>query len=1157
MLARVSGGNSGIAEYLESGMKNGRDFTRDELDNRQVIEGDLSLTNDIINSIEDKGQDRYLHITLSFREDFVAEETLKAVVEDYKSMLLTAYKDDEFNFYAEAHLPKIKAIQDRKTGEMVDRKPHIHLVIPKTNLLNGNSLNPVGLYDKNVKYFEAIQEKINSKYNLESPKDFIRQNDDHQSEIVSRIKGDFFNEKQGLVKKDILYKVQSENITSMDEFRSVVETYGQVVTRNAGKKNEYIAVKIGDDKKFTNLKSPVFSKEYIERRELKLDRPSPKQIETRLETWQSIASREIKFVANATPKFREAYRISSNEEKRELLNNREAAYEQRYRNKHLQKSGGRERNNQSSINRITRANISRYSHGLPSMPERNVVYGVRGKEYASEQTERVLHDHEVSDMANRRQEKYQRPELRRFDNDQRTGGLNTANLESQVYRKEIEANIANAERGHFSDIRKNLEPARLLNTLSVSHGLNPDNHSISFAKDGSARIGTGKLNLNVSDFLTKHMNMPWSEAKEILNKCYQEQKDQQPVHDKVKHDPEQWKLYTKEYRPRFNEEIKSMRSELRATISSLKSNSFKEYQHDRSRIYETIKTPLDRKAALSMLLVERLKRDELIKEYRERTQNTISAIYRRPEAEKYNDYIHSKGENMGIADSLKKHIPWKEEENSIVKGDMQINIEDNIKNIEKEDKFLKEKAEKLRMNDLVASKKSKGIVHYKSQKDGSLVFEDRGDRIIFSRKELEKEKIALGLEVATAKYGNELKLTGNEQFKKMVVEVAAEKGLNIILKPEKYQEMLVQMKAELAAQKETEKDNPENSVAPEELAIAKGNMAEQQPVASSEESSPASAENEATEATPASAENEATEVTTASAENESTEAEPDLEQEAFLRDEERELAYVEIKQTVAKEMYGQQDSALSDQQIAAVEKEAQQILNARVVEKGISEIEAYYEIGREKFSTYDGQMVTSAEVISDGAGKYNVALINEETGGRPELIANIKVSDEQLKHITGKDFAELTSTQDDLIEVGIPSGTHIDSKMLDKVLINEASEDIPDSRPMNDSTVEKSPLVIEYSYTGEGNKFVMSIDGKPAADVIKQQPEVIDALSKNSYLKQFSREELASGVIDETGKGRALDDVIDHEGNSVKAELEANNQASNQKEQQQDKGMEM
>jgi hypothetical protein len=56
MLSRVSGGNSGIAEYLETGIKNGRDFTRDELDQRVVLEGDLAITNEIINSIEDRGQ---------------------------------------------------------------------------------------------------------------------------------------------------------------------------------------------------------------------------------------------------------------------------------------------------------------------------------------------------------------------------------------------------------------------------------------------------------------------------------------------------------------------------------------------------------------------------------------------------------------------------------------------------------------------------------------------------------------------------------------------------------------------------------------------------------------------------------------------------------------------------------------------------------------------------------------------------------------------------------------------------------------------------------------------------------------------------------------------------------------------------------------------
>lgn len=40
-------------------------------------------------------------------------------------------------------------------------------------------------------------------------------------------------------------------------------------------------------------------------------------------------------------------------------------------------------------------------------------------------------------------------------------------------------------------------------------------------------------------------------------------------------------------------------------------------------------------------------------------------------------------------------------------------------------------------------------------------------------------------------------MTGNDKFKQMIVDVAAEKGLDIILKPEAYQALLQQKKEEL------------------------------------------------------------------------------------------------------------------------------------------------------------------------------------------------------------------------------------------------------------------------------------------------------------------------------------------------------------------------
>lgn len=94
--------------------------------------------------------------------------------------------------YAEAHLPKIRHIQDNSTGELVERKPHIHIVIPKVNLITEKFLNPVGDVTKGhtIEQLDAIQEFINNKYNLDSPKDYPRKDADY-GKIISRVKGIF------------------------------------------------------------------------------------------------------------------------------------------------------------------------------------------------------------------------------------------------------------------------------------------------------------------------------------------------------------------------------------------------------------------------------------------------------------------------------------------------------------------------------------------------------------------------------------------------------------------------------------------------------------------------------------------------------------------------------------------------------------------------------------------------------------------------------------------------------------------------------------------------------------------------------------------------------------------------------------------------------
>ena len=51
MLIRPKGGRDGIKKYLEHGHKEGREHTRDELDERVRLDGDLDFTDSIIQSM--------------------------------------------------------------------------------------------------------------------------------------------------------------------------------------------------------------------------------------------------------------------------------------------------------------------------------------------------------------------------------------------------------------------------------------------------------------------------------------------------------------------------------------------------------------------------------------------------------------------------------------------------------------------------------------------------------------------------------------------------------------------------------------------------------------------------------------------------------------------------------------------------------------------------------------------------------------------------------------------------------------------------------------------------------------------------------------------------------------------------------------------------
>ncbi|NKG07675.1 hypothetical protein GO289_04575 [Ralstonia solanacearum] len=358
MLIRVRGHHDGVKGYLENGQKHDREFTRDEMDERVILAGDLDLTDALIQSIATDAE-RYLHITLAFKEDELPREVMVEIARDFEAFMFSAFRPEEYNFYAEAHVPKLKSYADRKTGELVERKVHIHVVAPSLNLLTGRRLDPFGKVEQQTRFLEAFQEHVNAKYGLASPRDNRRVAFTDASEMLSRYKGDAFDGANRDLKASILDAMLTRDITRYDDFRALLGEFGQTRTRNAGRGNEYENVKPADAAKGVNLKEYVFSREFVElsaegkRAAMEarvhaeyvvpgVPRGTPMVFREALAEWHTVRAREVKYLNSGSP-FYKMYRDAPADEQRKLLAERELQFYQPYGGMHGEAVDRRER----------------------------------------------------------------------------------------------------------------------------------------------------------------------------------------------------------------------------------------------------------------------------------------------------------------------------------------------------------------------------------------------------------------------------------------------------------------------------------------------------------------------------------------------------------------------------------------------------------------------------------------------------------------------------------------------------------------------------------------------------------------------------------------------------------------------------------------------
>lgn len=517
MLIRVSGGKGGIKEYLEEGIKNGRDYSRNELDERVILSGDLELTNDIIKTMEGDAQ-RYLHITLSFKEDHIDEATLNAVTQDFKAFAMKAYQDDEYAFYAEAHLPKIKTYVDKSTGETVERKPHIHVVIPQKNLQTGKRLKPFDYDKQNDRYIDAFQEVTNEKYQLASPKHHVRTTFTDESTLISRHKADLFPAQHREAKSKALEVLLSDNITTTTAFAQKLEASGfDVKIRNQGKDNEYLNIKSPEQARGVNLKDNVFQPQFValpkaEKMKLLDNQHNPyrengdspyratKKHHSDLQHWNTTRADELRYVNRRN---RQRYKALTPEQKQQFLTDK--------RNEH-----GQSRVSATSFDDISQSIRAASQHLLNAQRNRGQLEsGVRN----------VTHRRAIRAA---------------FANLERHSGDQSPPIIQRNTSERLNQCLYTLETRVLPDvkhIKQNIDALALLHRLSTTHGVDVDKYAITKGKDGGDRIQCGNRHLNVSDFLTKEMHLPWKDAKQYLEDRYLAQQGIDP-RQAVKEKPE-------------------------------------------------------------------------------------------------------------------------------------------------------------------------------------------------------------------------------------------------------------------------------------------------------------------------------------------------------------------------------------------------------------------------------------------------------------------------------------------------------------------------------------------------------------------------------------------------------------------------------------------
>lgn len=792
MIIRISGGNSGIKEYLENGQKQDRYFSRDDLDQRVILNGDLEIADTIINNIPNAEieKDRYLHITISFKEDSIATELLENISNEFREFYFKAYSDDELCFYSEAHLPKIKSYRHASDDTFIYRKPHIHIVVPKINLLTGHVINPY--IPSHIPYINAFQEHINAKYGLESPKDNSRFKINEASEFISRYKGDGFKGKNYQIRQQIFDEILNNNIISFDELGSHLEQSGYVVkVRNQGKgrDKEYYNI-IDKEGTSINLRDKVFQGNFLElaanekinnlKQDIEYLEPQDAVNDTKAEhlslllKWEQYKGDEYKYVQSKVGA-KEFTRFSELDikQKIEYINLKKQQHKLKY------KIGGtydESRRTDYTTGDGTSESIN-YQQEHLNNAEQNIRAIDTTLATLSADNKGVEHD-KISAISREQRFELARRYARIIEQDQSNYGRDfnpynsSAGDTSRTDRRhnvvdthyQLLLDKVNLSRADFklkarqfnSEIQGNV----LLELLEKTHGVNPELYRITKGFDGSDRIGCGSRNLTLLDFCTREMHLSLVDSFKLLTNALNMQLDVNREkgwsHAQAIYLSKQYKSWFKEYKIKragllknTNEYYYNKRREIISKFD-MQIKSIKDIEN---------KTPFwSKREQVSLLRMDKLLELEALQKAKQVQAISLRSKYNLEMQKAYKVFLSEQaeqGDELALTELRRLRIEFED-----------VTKTDSFNYVDRYQEF--------KLN-IVYKIDSNGTINYTYE--GKVIAQDYGKRVVIGRHT--DDNIKLILDLAMQKFGTNITLTGSDKFRKKAVDLAIKNNYKI------------------------------------------------------------------------------------------------------------------------------------------------------------------------------------------------------------------------------------------------------------------------------------------------------------------------------------------------------------------------------------------